>query len=88
ADTLAAAARSGLDGLPGDAQAGGDRLCEVLGPVPAAFPRLRGRHRQQIIVKGSDAGRVRAVSAHLAELGRRADPGIQVAVDVNPMDML
>ncbi len=77
-----------LDGLPGGAPARSDRLCEVLGPVPAAFPRLRGRHRLQIVVKGRDAERVRAASAHLAELGRRADPGIQVTVDVNPMDML
>ena len=62
--------------------------CEVLGPVPAAFPRLRGRHRQQIIVKGKDGERVRAVSRILAEGGRRAERAIQVAVDVNPMDML
>jgi len=62
--------------------------CEVLGPVPAAFPRLRGRHRQQIIVKGKDGEGVRKVSRVLADRGRRGERGIQVAVDVNPMDML
>ena len=88
AEALAAAGRSVIGQPPGGTHVLGDPLCEVLGPVPAAFPRLRGRHRQQIIVKGSDTERIRAVSAHLAELGRRSDPGIQVAVDVNPMDML
>ena len=83
AQTLADAGRQGLaePSTPPEA-------CEVLGPVPAAFPRLRGRHRQQIVIKGNDSERVRAVSRLLAERGRRAERGIQVAVDVNPVDML
>ena len=88
AQTLADAGREVLGQAPAGAAVLGNPVCEVLGPVPAAFPRLRGRHRQQIIIKGSDRSQTRAVSAHLADLGRRADPGIQVTVDVNPMDML
>ena len=26
--------------------------CELLGPAPAPLPRLRGRHRQQLLIKG------------------------------------
>ena len=88
AEKLADAARETLSPDPGDRASSAQPACEVLGPVPAAFPRLRGRHRQQIVVKGSDSTQVRAVSKNLAQLGRRAARGLQVSVDVNPVDML
>ena len=88
AEILASGAREKLSPVLPDAPSNAPSACEVLGPVPAAFPRLRGRHRQQIVIKGSDRDQVRAVSQHVAQLGRQADRGIQVSVDVNPMDML
>ncbi|HIF95876.1 MAG TPA: primosomal protein N' [Myxococcales bacterium] len=88
AEKLADAGRETLGPASGDPAINVPPACEVLGPVPAAFPRLRGRHRQQIVVKGSDTVQVRAVSQNLARLGRRAARGLLVSVDVNPVDML
>ncbi len=88
AESLAEAGRAGLPQSPADGATGAHAACDVLGPVPAAFPRLRGRHRQQIVIKGNDPAAVRAVSQRMAELGRRGERGIQVAVDVDPVDML
>ncbi len=82
ADALAASART-LLGPEADTH-----RCEVLGPVPAPLPRLRGRFRHQLIVKGADAARVGAVSRRLAESGRRVSGGVQVAVDAAPVNML
>jgi primosomal protein N' len=56
--------------------------------VPAPFARLRGRPRQQLIVKGLDSAAVAHISRHLAEAGRSAPRGVQVAVDVDPVNML
>ena len=88
AQNLAEAGRAVLPQPPSAGATGAHEACEVLGPVPAAFPRLRGRHRQQIVIKGNDRVAVRAVSQRMAELGRRAERGIQVSVDVDPVDML
>jgi len=64
-----------------------DTGCEVLGPAPAPLPRLRGRHRQQILLRG-DAGPVRD-AARAAQRGvTRLREGLQGAVDVRPWSML
>ena len=61
--------------------------CERLGPAPAPLPRLRGRHRQQLLLKGdSDAVR-EAARAALAAAARLPD-GISAAVDLRPVNML
>ena len=61
---------------------------EVLGPVPAPMPRLRGRYRMQIVVRGTDAEAVARASQTLAVAGRRMGRDIQVAVDADPVNML
>jgi len=66
----------------------GERACEVLGPAPAPFPRLRGRYRFQLVVKGRDEDAVRAVSRHVSVAARRFGKGVAVAVDVDPVNML
>jgi primosomal protein N' (replication factor Y) len=59
----------------------------VLGPAPAPFARLRGKHRFQIQVQGPDGDALRsAVRRATADL--RPPEGIQWIVDVDPMDML
>jgi primosomal protein N' (replication factor Y) len=82
ADALAGSARDHLTRQVRSA------ACEVLGPVPAPLPRLRGRYRHQLIIKGADHAAVERVSRHLAEAGRRAPRAVQVAVDVDPVNML
>jgi primosomal protein N' (replication factor Y) len=82
ADALAGSARAQL------AREIGPVRCEVLGPVPAPLPRLRGRYRHQVIIKGLDHEVVMRVSRHVAMAGRRAPRTIQIAVDVDPVNML
>jgi primosomal protein N' (replication factor Y) (superfamily II helicase) len=82
--------------LESDAVAGAAQLadairtagaCELLGPAPAPLPRLRGRHRQQILIKGERAAVDGAARAALAAAARLRD-GVSAAVDVRPWSML
>jgi primosomal protein N' (replication factor Y) len=77
-EALASAARAQI----------GERRCEVLGPAPAPFPRLRGRYRQQLVVKGRDGEAVHAVSRHISLAARRLGKSVAVTVDVDPVNML
>jgi primosomal protein N' (replication factor Y) len=51
---------------------------EVLGPVPAPIPRLRGRYRWQILIK----------SGNIPDIALEASSGVKVEVDVDPVDLL
>jgi len=65
------------------AASGGTRLS---GPAPAPLERLQGRWRFQILLRAADR---RAVLAALeAAVPDRAPAGVQVAVDVDPQDLL
>jgi primosomal protein N' (replication factor Y) len=58
----------------------------ISGPAPAPLERLQGRWRFQILVRAADR---RAVLAALAAaVPERAPAGVQVAVDVDPQDLL
>lgn len=60
---------------------------EVLGPSPAPLSRLRGWYRWQIVARDEDPAAVRdAVRDALAAW--RRPPGVRVAVDVDPVEML
>ncbi len=74
-------ASASLSGIDGDA---------VLGPIPSVVPRLRGRHRWQLLVKSRDAEAARrAVKATLRELeGRNRSKDVKLEVDVDPVEML
>jgi len=61
--------------------------CELLGPAPAPLPRLRGRHRQQILIKGARDAVQTAARAALAATARLRE-GVSAAVDVRPWSML
>ncbi|MEZ5063837.1 MAG: primosomal protein N' [bacterium] len=58
----------------------------VLGPAEAAIARLRGKHRVRILVKGEHRDDVRRAAARAIE--PPGFPGVEVIVDVDPMDML
>ena len=66
----------------------GPSVFEVLGPVPAPMPRLRGRYRMQIVIRGTKAEAVALASQTLAVAGRRMGREIQVSVDADPVNML
>lgn len=61
----------------------------VLGPIPAAIERLRGRHRRQILVKSLDGEAARrSVRATLEtiEAGKESR-GLKFDVDVDPLEL-
>jgi primosomal protein N' (replication factor Y) len=62
--------------------------CEVLGPAPAPIARLRGRHRFQLLIKGSDHAAVWQMARRMATASEKLPAAIRVRVDVNPVDML
>jgi len=51
---------------------------EVLGPVPCFIPRLRGRYRWQVLIRGNEPGR----------LLQKVGPGDGWAVEVDPVTLL
>jgi primosomal protein N' (replication factor Y) len=58
---------------------------EILGPAEAPVPRIKNRHRWQILLKARDSGALHAVAGAL--LARRFR-GIELKIDVDPMDFL
>ncbi|MCD4691049.1 primosomal protein N', partial [bacterium] len=62
---------------------------EVLGPAPAPIERIKGVYRWQILVRGR-GGSARALVAGALEQEKalRLPSAVQLAVDVDPMDLL
>jgi primosomal protein N' (replication factor Y) len=61
---------------------------ELLGPAPAPIARLRGRYRFQILLKGSQAERVREGMRCLQQAAARTPRDVRVSVDLHPINML
>ncbi len=62
---------------------------DLLGPAPAALPRLVGRWRFQLVIRGAEVGPWRRfLEAHHARIRRTAVKGIRVAVDVDPRHLM
>ena len=59
----------------------------VLGPSPAALAQLRGKHRYRLLVKGERDEDVRTVAARALE-ALPGFPGVEILVDVAPLDMM
>ncbi len=63
---------------------------EILGPVPAPIARMKGRYRWQMLLKGENS----QILHQAAELIREAEKallkgtGVQIILDVDPVDML
>ncbi|MGB9886244.1 MAG: replication restart helicase PriA [Moorellales bacterium] len=56
----------------------------LLGPAPAPVPRLQGRYRYQMILKGRPPSRLRATVQRALE-GWKPAAGVKITVDVNPL---
>jgi len=65
--------------------AGAPHGAEVLGPAPAAVSRLRGKSRWHMLVKAPTS---QALHHALDALGGGRSRGVQVTVDVDPVNML
>jgi primosomal protein N' (replication factor Y) len=59
----------------------------LLGPAPAPLAQIRGKHRFRLLVKGEREEDVRAAAARALE-PLEGFPGVEVVVDVDPLDML
>jgi len=80
-------AREGAARLAAAARATG-RPVEVLGPAPAPLARLRGRHRQQVLIKGMDPSEVRETARAVAAVAARLRGRLQATLDLRPQNML
>lgn len=70
----------------GDALAGGGGTIRISGPAPAPLERLQGRWRFQILLRAADR---RAVLSSLQDsVPERPPAGVQIAVDVDPQDLM
>ncbi|MBD36070.1 MAG: primosomal protein N', partial [Actinobacteria bacterium] len=62
---------------------------DILGPIPAAVERLRGRYRFQVMATSKTAGSLQAWLDEIVpayELGRRS--GVRIAIDVDPSELI
>ena len=60
---------------------------KVLGPIPAPLPKIRGKFRYQLILKGSRPDELRALLKESLTCLHR-EKGVEVVVDVDPVSML
>jgi primosomal protein N' (replication factor Y) len=64
----------------------GGHTFRVLGPAPAPLSRLKGEHRVQFFLKGTNRAAMRR--ALLAALSARAEVARRTTVDVDPVSVL
>ena len=62
----------------------------LLGPVPAPISKIKGRYRWQILLKGKDPRMLHQISAWVLQTGKQflKSSGVQLILDVDPVDML
>lgn len=66
------------------------RSLEVLGPVPAPIARIKGRYRWQLLLKGENSRLIHLATAVVqqAERALTLGTGVQIVLDVDPVDMI
>jgi primosomal protein N' (replication factor Y) len=60
---------------------------EVLGPAPCLLPRLRNKHRVQILLKAKQREPLRRLIGQLNQLRSKIQAGVVLTIDVDPVDM-
>src|SRR6185295_15213446 len=70
----------------GAALAGSAAPLRISGPAPAPLERLQGRWRFQILVRAAE--RLAVLDALEAAVPERPPSGVQLAVDVDPQDLM
>ncbi len=61
---------------------------EILGPAPCPLSRIRGKSRVQVLLKATSRAPLHRLLSRLGEIRKRISRGIQLSVDVDPIDML
>ncbi len=85
----AAGVTAGILRLEKEKSRWGDSL-EILGPVPAPIARIKGKYRYQLLLKGENSRMVHKAAGIIqqAEKGVIQGKGVQIVLDVDPVDML
>jgi len=65
----------------------GSAGAEILGPAPCLLPRLRNKHRVQILLKAKERDPLRRQIEQLKRLRTQLPAGVMLTVDVDPVDM-
>lgn len=65
-----------------------DGVVDILGPAPAALPRLVGRWRYQVVLRGRDDRIFRLYLRNMRERLLAGAKGVRVHVDVDPRHLL
>ncbi len=60
---------------------------EILGPAPCLLPRLRNKHRVQILLKAQQRSPLRRQIERLSRFRPQLPAGVTLTVDVDPVDM-
>ncbi|MCK4690637.1 MAG: primosomal protein N', partial [Desulfuromonadales bacterium] len=60
---------------------------EVLGPSPCPLARLRGKDRQQVLLKAVERPSLRRLLQYLQSPEMRVPNGVTLVIDVDPLDM-
>ena len=82
ATATARALRESLD------NANGEKSCRIFGPAPASLARLKGEHRIQILIKGTNRKKLREVlDLALAEADEKTIDLRPVQVEIDPIDL-
>jgi primosomal protein N' (replication factor Y) (superfamily II helicase) len=63
---------------------------EVLGPVPAPITRIKGRFRWQMLLKGGNSALLHKAAGIIQQADKTINrgTGVQIVLDVDPVDML
>ena len=61
---------------------------EVLGPAPAPILKINNRYRYRVLVKCRNDKEIRAILAQILRAAQqdRANKGLSILIDVDPMD--
>jgi primosomal protein N' (replication factor Y) (superfamily II helicase) len=73
-------------GSVGESLAGSGADLRISGPAPAPLERLQGRWRFQILIRA--AQRLAVLDALESSIPERLPSGVQIAVDVDPQDLM
>ncbi len=85
---VAAAGEALVQALEREGLGQGTGDLERLGPAPAPLARLRGRHRVQLFLKGSDEALLRRAARVLKAAATGLPEGVQASLDLCPVNML
>ncbi len=77
-----------IEGVLRKPGAAGAEPLQVLGPAPSPIPRLRGRYREQLLLKGTLGPEAKHSILELLERIAHDTAGLEFQVDVDPAHML